>query len=723
MVGLFCFDGPLYKDKNGVYCNVTLTNEMFNRYFCVVDELIIVVRTVVTDKTFSEMNMNALYVGNLKVIEVNNFNTIKGFLFEQHHFKKNIEAVLEKVDLIFARMPSTTSNAVLEVATKLNKAYFVEVGGCAWDSYWNHGIAGKLIAPLMFWNEKKYIANAKFATYVTEKFLQRRYPNKEVTTNCSNVYLKKTNENLLHQRIKKIEAMVTHSIILGQAVNSIDVKYKGEHFVIRAMKELKVLGIIAELQVVGPGIGTFLIKEAKKYGVLEQVTLIGTLTKDEIFDWYKTIDIYIQPSKQEGLPRSVIEAMSTACPSLGSNIAGIPELLPSNCLFNPNHINEIVSAVMEISQKDKMMEEAKRNFEIANKYNLTDIENRRKDIFEQYKKYVEDKKGLSNNMSIIELKTKLQKTNWGRLIIKAYHYCCAVPMSKLYLLKYHLMKNQSTFKKLSKTRFYTDEEVFLALREQRKSLCRFGDGEITWICQDSKGYFGQENSEELSKRLKQILTSSDETVLIGIPKFFDDMKDYSPVRRNARSIHLAKYGEKWMGLTCSDNAVYADALITRIYFGRNNIDYSKMFSNWQQVWACRKVAIIEGSATLFGVGNDLLDNAASVERIIAPAENAFSKYNEILSCAKRLSKDTLVLIALGPTATILAYDLAMIGYQTIDIGHLDVEYEWFKSGIKSTKQTPVKGKYVNEAGGMPRDTLDEDTKLKYQNEIIYRWEK
>ena len=60
MIGLFCFDGPLYKDKNGIYCNVTLTNEMFARYFIVVDELYIVVRTFSKNKTYKDMNMKPL---------------------------------------------------------------------------------------------------------------------------------------------------------------------------------------------------------------------------------------------------------------------------------------------------------------------------------------------------------------------------------------------------------------------------------------------------------------------------------------------------------------------------------------------------------------------------------------------------------------------------------------------------------------------------------------
>lgn len=239
MIGLFCFDGPLYKDKNGEYCNVTLTDEMFERYFGVVDKLIVIVRTYSVDKTYLELNMRPLTIKNIEVVEVRNFNTFRGFLVDKRKFEKEVIKFVAKADMIFARMPSNTSNSVLKVALKLGKPYLVEVGGCAWDSYWNHGIIGKIIAPLMYFREKKYVAKAEFATYVTKKFLQRRYPNKKTTTNCSNVYLQPMDNSVLKKRLEKIEVMDVRKVIFGQAVNSIDVKYKGEHLIIQAMSELK----------------------------------------------------------------------------------------------------------------------------------------------------------------------------------------------------------------------------------------------------------------------------------------------------------------------------------------------------------------------------------------------------------------------------------------------------------------------------------------------------
>ena len=315
-------------------------------------------------------------------------------------------------------------------------------------------------------------------------------------------------------------------------------------------------------------------------------------------------------------------------------------------------------------------------------------------------------------MSLIAIKSKLQKNKYGKIAIKIYHYCLAIPMSKIYQLKYNFSS-----KNYKQIKYYEDLDVFEMLISQKKSLCRFGDGEISWIYKDSKGYFGQENSEELSEELKKVLLSNNDQIIIGIPRFFDEMVGYAEERKKSRDVHLAKYGKKWMALL-DEKTIYADALITRVYMGRNDIDHGVYFKLWKQLWNDEDVIVIEGSETRFGVGNDLLDNAKTIRRILGPSENAFSKYQEIYSIAKATNKNSIILIALGPTATVLSYYLALDGFQAIDIGHLDIEYEWYKS--KAVHKQPVKGKYVNEAGGSSNESIEDIDEKKYSSQIIYR---
>lgn len=119
-----------------------------------------------------------------------------------------------------------------------------------------------------------------------------------------------------------------------------------------------------------------------------------------------------------------------------------------------------------------------------------------------------------------------------------------------------------------------------------------------------------------------------------------------------------------------------------------------------------------------GVGNDLFDNVKRINRILCPAVNAFSHYHEIRRMAlEKIPKDDLVLIALGPTATVLAYDLFLAGYQAVDIGHADISYEWFLRDVQDPSgRVAITGKYVNEvAYGNEVEDIDD---VDYNNQII-----
>ena len=107
---------------------------------------------------------------------------------------------------------------------------------------------------------------------------------------------------------------------------------------------------------------------------------------EQIYNYLDKIDIYVHPSLQEGLPRAVIEAMSRACPCLGANTAGIPELLDSECIFESASAVSIVNAVKRFVNQDLKIY-AERNFEHCRLY-LNDVLNFRRDSY--FKSIVND---------------------------------------------------------------------------------------------------------------------------------------------------------------------------------------------------------------------------------------------------------------------------------------------------------------------------------------------
>lgn len=100
---------------------------------------------------------------------------------------------------------------------------------------------------------------------------------------------------------------------------------------------------------------------------------------------------------------------------------------------------------------------------------------------------------------------------------------------------------------------------------------------------------------------------------------------------------------------------------------------------------------------------------------MCPEKNAFNFYKEILNQSSSLPSSKLIIIALGATATVLAYDLSKLGYQALDLGHLDLEYEWFR--LKSKDAVQIPGKYTNEAK-VKSDNFEELMDENYLKSII-----
>ncbi len=385
---LFCHDGPLKKDELNNYYGIAHNNEMFSRYYNIADELTVLIRIKETSKFEGEQKLSKITISPFEVIECPNIASLKGMLLYKQNSKNIIYNEVKKADYIVARLPSFIGNLAINAAIKMKKPYLIEVVGCPWDSLWNHSLKGKIIAPYMYFKTKKLVKDAKYVVYVTNEFLQKRYPTKGKYVNCSNVALKEFDDNVLVNRLNKIKNMQKNSkIVLGTAA-AVDVRYKGQQYVIKALGKLKKQGITNyEYQLVGGGDQTYLKSIAEKYNITEQVKFLGVMPHDKVFEWLDTIDIYVQPSRQEGLPRSLIEAMSRALPAFGANTGGIPELLEQDYIFSNTrkNIDEICN-ILQSFNKDTMREQALRNFEEAKKYDKRIIEERRKKFFENFRK-------------------------------------------------------------------------------------------------------------------------------------------------------------------------------------------------------------------------------------------------------------------------------------------------------------------------------------------------
>lgn len=302
---------------------------------------------------------------------------------------KMIMHAMRECDLVICRCPSISAYRAADCAKSLNIPFFVESMGCAWDAYWNHGLSGKIIAPYMFLKMKQVVKNADFALYVTRKFLQKRYPRKKPSIAASNVLINDVSNSILDKRIFRIKEMKKNEVKL-MTTAAVNVKYKGQQYVIEAIVKLNRVGIRAKYYVVGEGSNDYLKSMAKKNHVEDQVVFVGRLPLDEVFRLLDGIDIYIQPSLQEGLPRSVIEAMSRGCLIIGARTAGIPELLLPEYVVKRKSSLEIANTIINIcnSTEEKKIKVAQRNFNCAKEFLEPVLDKRRNDYYEAVKKKI-----------------------------------------------------------------------------------------------------------------------------------------------------------------------------------------------------------------------------------------------------------------------------------------------------------------------------------------------
>jgi glycosyltransferase family protein len=240
------------------------------------------------------------------------------------------------------------------------------------------------------------------------------------------------------------------------------------------------------------------------------------------------------------------------------------------------------------------------------------------------------------------------------------------------------------------------DETLDKIVQDKCSISRFGDGEFGVMFGSRIRY--HDRSSKLVQRLKEVISSENPKLLIGLPPCFGSLDDFIPPTIN--------FWRKWMSKKramvysyLDMNRIYYNAFINRCYLNYNKTDEHhqacrRYFGRLKEIWKDRDIILFESQQGRLGVGNDLLEEAKSISRIVfCPVKNAFDKYDEILSAFDGLNSDVLILAALGPTATVLAYDLCNEGYQAIDIGHLDLEYEWFLR--KDELGKPLEFKYVD----------------------------
>ncbi len=362
---VFVHDHKLKMIDNFYYSNGAFNDSVFMNYYSISNNLTLYLRV------YNYENISSLGLTKItKFTNLINSNNLK--------LKPFIKMIMNH-DLFIIRLPSINGLIVYFIAKFLKKKMLIEVVGCTWDSLWNHSLVAKFAAPFLWLLSRIVIFNSTNVLYVTKYFLQKRYPTKGLAVSCSDVLIFNVTSTDIDNRIQKIEYLKFNEIKIG-TLASVNLKYKGHHTVFNAIKKLNTFGYYPKYYLAGSGSQNRLKRLAVRLGIINNVVFLGSLNRNNIVEFFNSIDLYIQPSLVEALPRALIEAMSLGLPCIGSNAGGIKELLSKEYIFKKNRYKELVEIIRSLNKKS-LIKASRDNIVKSNDFNESNLSSIRKKFY------------------------------------------------------------------------------------------------------------------------------------------------------------------------------------------------------------------------------------------------------------------------------------------------------------------------------------------------------
>ncbi|MBR8704738.1 glycosyltransferase [Bacteroides pyogenes] len=370
---IYCYNGHFYHSKS---------EHFFSRFLAGLNETdtLTVYTGILTRSSMMEVSKYK-DVTNPRIIykKIPEFRRLKNVLT----IKKMMEHIVKDADFCYLRCGIAASFAS-SVCIKKHIPYMAVVNE---DIFRNTITHSKLLVrlsayPLSYYTHRM-IREANYACYVTQEYLQNEYPCESKILGCSDIEFLDINAKSLNKRIDKIQNQKS-TIVLG-SVGSVSTELKGQDTVIRALAKLKAEGMSNyQFNMVGTGNPERLKNLAQKLQVADQINFLGEFKHDEVLTWFEDIDIYIHPSHSEGLPRTILEAMTKAAPCICSSVGGIPELINRDSLFtyDGTEVETLVNIIKSFT-KEKKEKEAKENFERSKNYEPKILEHKRNAFFTQ----------------------------------------------------------------------------------------------------------------------------------------------------------------------------------------------------------------------------------------------------------------------------------------------------------------------------------------------------
>lgn len=215
----------------------------------------------------------------------------------------------------------------------------------------------------------------------------------------------------------------------------------------------------------------------------------------------------------------------------------------------------------------------------------------------------------------------------------------------------------------------TEIETIKYISDNKCSVARYGDGEFK-LCIGASAK-SQKADRNMAEQMRFLLRdTNNKNLLVCIPRIYEPRSDW-PTQEKWNFWKQFAQQSRYVSLL-NTRKTYGSSFITRPdSSGQSSVTF---YESIKALWSGKNVLLIKGEGTGFDKDKSIFSTARRYETLLGPERDSFSMIDSLVHKAiYRTNEDTVIVISLGPTATLLAERLSKFR-QTLDLGHLGMFY-------------------------------------------------
>lgn len=387
---IFLTELRFYSDEfNNIYFDKDFDVDIWNNYLRYYEKITVFARVKKTTKL-----MLAGYIKNnnnrVAFVSLPYYIGLKGLILKRRLLIKKIKYSLQeyKDSPVIIRVPGIIGFYGASFLKKRGVRYGVEVVGdpCEVFSGDNFDHPLRMILQKVAIKQLKYtIKHASSLVYVTSKDLQEKYP-PPLSSEQFAISDVRICDNSIVKRPKRHDLKQEYKIL---CVGSLAQMYKGADIILETLSYIKNEVPDFDIKLVWLGDGVYKSEMqllAKSLGLNDLVNFVGNVNTKTVLNEMDSSDLLVHPSRTEGLPRVIIEAMSRGMPVVATNVGGIPELLEENVMVNKNDTKELAAKIIKVLSSPSLYnQQADRNLKFSKNFKQSNLNDKRQLFFNSLK--------------------------------------------------------------------------------------------------------------------------------------------------------------------------------------------------------------------------------------------------------------------------------------------------------------------------------------------------